>query len=88
MISAILTMHFRLYRGRSHRFDTPLSDKNNKVCRVEQSCNRFFVEFALTCIRKEVEVLTTILTAILLKFVSMHKIITEILYGLLSYVWW
>ena len=58
-----------------------------KFCRVEQSCNRFFLEFALTCIRKEVEVLTTILTAIILKFVSLHKIITEILYGLLSLVY-
>ena len=51
MISVVLTALFCLYRGRSHRFDTPLSDKNNKICRVEQSCNRFFIESALTCIR-------------------------------------
>lgn len=80
-------MLFRLYRGRSHRFDTPLSERIHKACRGEQSHNGFFVEFALTCIRKEVEVLTTILTAIILKFVSLHKIRTEILYGLLSLVY-
>ena len=80
-------MLFRLYRGRSRCFDTPLSERIHKVCRGEQSRNGFFVEFALTCIRKEVEVLTTILTAILLKFVSLHKIRTEILYGLLSLVY-
>ena len=80
-------MLFRLYRGRRHRFDTPLSERIHKVCRGEQSRNGFFVEFALTCIREEVEVLTTILTAIILKLVSLHKIRTEILYGLLSLVY-
>ena len=87
MISAILTMLFRLYRGRRHRFDTPLSERIHKVCRGEQSRNGFFVEFALTCIREEVEVLTTILTVIFLKFVSLHKIRTEILYGFPLYVY-
>lgn len=75
-----------MYRVRSRRFDTPLSDKTYKVCRLEQSRNRFFVEVILTCIRKEVEVLTTVLAETLLKFVSLHKIRTEILYDLLSYV--
>ena len=84
MISAILTMLFRLYRGRRHRFDTPLSERIHKVCRGEQSRNGFFVEFALTCIREEVEVLATGFELIIFKLYVFFSIFKNLCFALYS----
>ena len=54
---------------------------------LAQNWNGLFVEFALICIGEEAEVLISLYLKEFIKFVSLHKIRTEILYGLLLYVY-